>query len=535
MYIILVWLIMAITLASGIGYSLITMTKSSYNNLIVQKNQIRMEYIVETIDSMIKISNNKKLIPLSSIVSTGSYDARINFIESFQNTSWGSPIVYCPVSPNDVKNKNSEIINNLKDSTESYDIETETIGGIVYVSAGAPGSDALKEKLRKSNIIGIIISPAPNTDLIPKCSDIRLSEDESTYLVDNGIVNVVYNNKDNSDGKNFLLSSTGESIAGYDSSIIIEKTLSDIADYISTYSIKDATIYIPSETQNITVNDLENLADVSFGRTFKFIGNGKSSSILNVSDNSSNEYSINFSGNMLFKNITLFGLYSDIGLAVLPSGNIAIDGSNINFLRTLGGDAFIHNGSLIEPKFGSTSTILPIKVNSGRLTIDNAFATTINAPNAPIGIIVSGGDLSVMSSVSMNLGGDTAFKAENGGRILPVDSNLTASVNGTSKVLNSKIAFGSIGDSEQISVSSKGVNNIIQQSAVISCSDGSNTCSATCPENTTILNGECSSSNNAPLSGFYSNDDRTIWTCRWDLTTVTPTAPKARVNCQNTE
>lgn len=538
---IFIMIVIAIALSAAAGFGILTLLKGSETALLIQRNQVRIDTVVNSIRSYVRVDGKRVLVPLALLDASGGVPAelktRLPSLSPFTTTTWGAPIVYCPAAPSEIGAPPSGttsgiLVNDLKSGTETYDVEITKLGGVAYVSAGGPGDEAFRTLLRDKRIVALVISPDPSGETVPRCEDVSLGSDGATFIADGGSVVAVYDLPRLGDGHVFVLSPNGSLPSGFPAGSNVVRSLIDAATNIRNYRIRDATVFIKDGSTSVPAADLSELVSAASGRSIRLTSNNGGS--LAVEAVSGPEVVLPIDGTFELSKVSLSSSAADIGFRPVSMGRLVIKDATIGFLRNTGGDVTLRGNVSVSPAHSLTAQQEPISSIGGRVMIDNV-PSVVNSAIASVGVFARGGDVTILGNTNMTLAaGAKAFRTEMGGRILPTTTDAVVTINtinGTTSVpIESIVTFGtSASEGQIVSVSGKGTGRSLVF-AEQGCADGTPECTASCIGESVIAWGECSTSNNSPLSGFGAAPDGRSWTCRWS-DPLTGVSPKAKAVC----
>jgi len=488
---IFVMLVICIALIAGMGYAVFSLIKTGEASLGIQKDQARVENIAASIRASIKFADGRILLPVDV---DGGPRAFVPSVAPYKTTASGKPIVYCPVSPQDISGTTVKM---LEDGSETYDVEVTNYpdnSADSYVAAGAPAIDpAHLEKLRKKGVIAYLILPGPNTDEALNCEDAYIPEgvEDLVILADGGSVTPVLSVADEfSVGQHFTVAD--EDLGPNKAKDFA--SLKDVLDYVQAFDIPYATIWLPSSTEAI-LSELNDFFSTMKGKTVILKGNSSTISV-------TGEGTLSVSGTLFAESVDFNG-GDNITLSAAPSGAIHLSGSTTGGIENVAGNITLENTS-VTPK--NPSAAPTITIDGGRTWIDGS--SSIHAPNAIAAIYMTGGTLDVTGTpnVDLSAAGDIVIKS--GSAIV------------TGKEFNVKRG-GGVAAIEPL-----------RQRVQATCADGSASCEATCPRSTKPVSGECLSTNNHPLAGFGASENSYV--CNWSglVGTQTVTGPSSIALCE---
>lgn len=553
-------MVIIIALAAGAGYGLIALVRSTETSLLVQRNQVRMDTVANMIRSYVRVNGGQVLVPAT--VDGGTYVARAPSFSPFNTTTWGKPIVYCPVRVSGSGTLDASI---SMGAAGSYPVSIVNLNGKPYVSNGGPALDAstlaaLSAGGRHEGIVAFVISPEISGSVVPSCAQVRLASDNSTFVVDGGIVTAIYYAADQASAttRQVVFSADGSLPSGAAPGTQVVSSIEQLTETITRLGLSDTTVRFyddsakPLESQNfVKSEDMVELAAASSGRTIRLVGGADAKLRVLHGTSPAGAMSIfRADGVMEMRDIELEGWVGtgpaaavksvDVGFAAGPTGKVSLKGTILGAIRNLGGEVSILTGVSVRPLYSSATAgdpgarTHPILGSGGRIFIDGGSPSLVVSPTAVAGVYVRGGDVTVYGPVGMTVDTDEeAFWSDGGGRVLPATTAATVSVNGGAPVpVMGAATFGTKGsvDPEPVDITGNGVGRSLVVSATLACADGSNDCTATCPTDSLVAWGECGSSNGFALSGFGADVTGRQWTCRWASPSAV-TAPTAKAVC----
>jgi len=542
---IFILIIIAIALCASVGFGILQLIRSSDTTLLVQRNQVRVDTVVNTLRSYIRSDSGRTIVPAAVVSGTGipsEIPARVPSIAPFTTTPWGAPLVYCPAAPSEASTPGGTVVNERDGDSETYDVELVEQGGVVYVAAGGPGTSVLRQTLRTRRVVGLVISPNPYSEGVPQCADVELASDGVTFIVPGGSVAVVYDLIGNSVPNELVFSPDGTIPAAAPSGARAVRSIADVVSYFTSYGIRDLSLTFPSGVHEVDAEEIADLASATKGKTLRIAGDGSTElRIVFGSAPAGNLSVIRFDGSVDLDGISLTGQAGNAGIDVVvaagPGGKISLRDVSAAGVRNFGGEFALLGTTRLTPTHSADATSEPVVTSGGRVVIETS-GIVINAPSAEVGVLARGGDVTVLSNTAMVLGSEnSAFRAEAGGRILPafagLEVEITAGGATQSYPIVSAITFGTEnGNDPVVSITANGVGRTLLTSPLQICEDGSANCSAECPENSVVAWGECGSDNDHPLAAFSADASGRQWTCRW-AAPATVSKPTAKAVCSS--
>jgi len=547
-------MVIVIAVSAGAGYGLLALVRSSETALLIQRNQVRMDTVVNTIRSYVRVDGGRVLVPAT--LEGASYVAKAPSFSPFVTTTWGKPIVYCPVR---LSGSGATGASMSMGAAGSYPVSIVTLNGKPYVSNGGPTFEsatatALSAGGRHENVVAFVISPEISGTTVPSCALVRLASDNSTFTVDGGIVTAVYYAADQASAttRQIAFSADGSTPTGVAPGTQIVSTIEQATETIVRLGLSDTTIRFYDDTskprvqQNfVPVEDMASLAAASAGRTIRLVGEaGARLRVLHAAAPAGSLSVLKADGVMELSGIDVEGWVgadrpsatksADVAFAAGPTGRLSMKDTIIGAVRNLGGEVSLLSNVSVRPLYGAQALEYPILGSGGRIFIDGGSSSLVVSSAAAAGVYVRGGDATVYGPVGMTIApSGEAFWSDGGGRVLPATSLATVAVNGAAAVpVLSSATFGTKGSTspEPVEVSANGAGRTLVVSTVQTCADGSTNCTATCPTDSTVAWGECGSANGFALAGFGSDATGRQWTCRWPSPSSV-TAPSAKAVC----
>ncbi len=517
---IFVMLVVTIALVAGASASAYFLLNSTQAALMVQQNQIRVQAVSASIRSGISTFDGRDVVPLrAKDGSTDTFVARVPAIAAFDKTTSGRDIVFCPVVHADTINPNATIENALPSgSKESYSAEIATRGGRSYLVAGFPqftrmgiqAAEAAKS-LNQSGIFGFLLSADPRQDTDMKCASVEMVS-SGNFIVDGGTVQPIYGETKERPASTYVISSG--SVDALDDDQKPVSTLKDALHLISKYDQANATIYVEG---NLPVSDVEKTAleEVSFGRSLKLIG--KNASTLTFQTTGTGRYPLQLRGDVLLSNLTLMSSGGNaVGIDALPSSRIDINSTDVNFVRVSGGTVYLEGQSHIVVD-DSPVDDWAVDAAAGSITFAVADPAIIAATSDPL-VKISGGRVFASSSLYV-------ASMKNPDYAGPI----TLYETGASKLIDKAAGAGVFVNGEELAA----LSEPYYRPEPVECADGSSSCAVQCKTGTIIAWGECASSNDSPLAGFFADTDGRLYTCKWAQANVPVSHPTAAVVCTN--
>lgn len=489
---IFIMLFVAIGVAAGIGYSIVTLINTAQTSLTVQANQVRLHNVSNSIRAGLTVDGTKVLLPVR--MENGSVIARLPDSSPFSTTTSGSEIVFCPAFPND--GAGTTLVNPLgENGSEEFGVTTMPFAGKTYVTGGHPvykDSD-VKDRLAEMGVIAYLLSPQPNYKHALECRNVELAPDNYTLLVSGGSVVPIYTITTDARGSVFTLWN-GETVPpGYNGSDRVVRTFADVAGFINKYSLTDVTVRLPSTLPPVALSDFQALMEAGASRTLRLVpgddAQGKPldhATLTIVSEEAVDSGNVYFpvKGSLRVDDVNLVGSSFDIALEATASGEVALTDAKLGGLKTSGGRISTSGASVIRSEVGDDTGNNPVYAVGGEIILGPE--TSIVAPTAVMVFRANAG--SIILSQGLNVAtSETAVLAaqQNGGRVV--------------------VPVGDQG-SAMLSVDRDGVagtESIVSRSSVTEvCADGDTYCEAICTGGMVPVSGACSNTSGTPLVSF---------------------------------
>lgn len=452
----LIIVIITISLAAGIGYSIISLIKSGEVSLGIQKTQTQMLQMSQLIGGSIQTNSLKNLIPVVTV--DGKVSNEVPSFIPFKRTAYDKKITYCPVAP----------------TGNEYAIEN--FNGQEYITTGAPSSlDAgTLAAIRSANVVAYLLAPAPNTETDMMCNEISLGSSGSFNLITNGgfAVPVFANIKGNT---TYEVESAEE----------LTSALNEIAynrPYDSTINFK-TNISATSDAINNIISQLD-------GRHISFVSKNGSAA-LNLTGS---PIPLEITGIVTIENIKITGTMPLT--QVRQKGVLEITNSEVGPLSTDMGDVLIGDNSYV---YGTASNP-PVTIAGGNVKI-NSTATVV--PLSAPAFKLNGGTLFVSGTPNI---------MHTAGSSITDYASQTATVIGGGRITGNKeeISFAIAGHSTNsvtISPLPKVTKSCSDEECIASCSAYGSTAK--------ILYGSCEASDIEPLIGTKIDQETNAYSCKW--------------------
>lgn len=551
---IFIMLFIAIGVAVGVGFTVVTLLQTAHSSLSVLTNQVRIHNIANSIRAATKVDGDRLLLPVRSDLTTRPPD-----VAPFSTTTSGGQIVYCPFLK--AAEATTPVMKTKKEGEEDEPLEvfavtTATVSGATYVTAGhAEGLDGvvayedsdgnpvyLTDRMSQLGLIGYLISPQPNSTAPLRCGDVRLAPDRHTLIADvvdeegeivgAGTVVPIYGITADFRGAVFTLSEEeiGE-FSNNDASRVVS-SLADVAEFAERFDLPDVTVELPAE---VGLEDFRTLASAMAGRTLRVRANrsgseavatcapgpGTGGDVIAFKSEAmpvSRETRLVFSGRIEFDDVAICGVDEsgaemDVILDAGPGGSVLLDGGGAQAVRSSGGEVVAVDASII-PIYGDEATVTPVKAHAGRITLKN---TIIGTEVADPVLVAEEGDIVLHPDVRVDKAPTAVLQDITGeGRIS------VANVPGTD---------GKIGVDEGAGEARQAVTDESKFTRVEwTCADGAASCSVACDADRVVTGGGCRSDSGSAVTASYPDDEDNSFKCLFSNSPVTQ-APVAMAIC----
>nr|WP_250808032.1 hypothetical protein [Neorhizobium tomejilense] len=533
---IFIMLFIAIGIAAGIGYAIVTLINTAQVSLTIQANQVRLQNISTAIRSGLTTDGGTVLLPISvdwdGDVPTNVL-ARLPSSTPFSTTTSGGEIVYCPAFPDPAPPSSPIMLNHHEDRDETFPVAVTKLGDKSYLTAGhASGlsSDTL-DRLNEMGVIAYILSPQPSYKGPLLCGDVRVSpQDNYTLLVNGGSVVPVYTVTTDGRGSVFVLSEEGLP-PGYNGSDRVVKSLKDVKDFIVQYQITDATVKLP-EDYAVSLEDLDAFLQAGQARTLRLKpggrdegGNAVTHSTVTLTNPPSqfpdrNVY-LKAKGTLVLEDITLDADGYDVAVDAGAAATVFLSDSQVAGLRTTGGRISTEGVTRIVPDDGYLTEIQPIISEGGEITLNSTASPAVNAPASVVMFSANAGTINLQPG--LRIVANPTFPEtrqlvgpRNGGRVV---------VSGGNPFLTVDRGAGYVDEG------ATAIDLSTRQTVAQACADGAVDCEVSCPSDKIVDFGFCSTSNGVAVTAFGPSVSLTSFSCSFGGGLEAPQQPRASAVC----
>lgn len=527
---IFIMLFIAIGIAAGIGYAIVTLINTAQTSLTMQSNQVRLQNISTAVRSGLTTDGGNVLLPIS-IDDDGRIIARLPSASPFTTTTNGSQIVYCPAFPG-VGSGNS-MVNDFKDGgSEEFDVTVSEFPSpdTKYITAGhARGIEGpTLTRLNKMGVIAYLLSPQPNYKGALKCGDIELASDEYTMLIDGGTVMPIYTVTTDARSSVFVLSSDGVTPSGYNGTDRVVRKLSDVTNFVKQYQIADVTVKFPSSIDVIGLDEFAAFLQTGDSRNIRLVPeqNVTHATIELKSDDVPNRnVYLATKGNLVLSGITLDGDGFDVAIDAGATSNVSLIDSQVAALKSSGGRISTEGDTRIVPADGFDTVLQPVQAEGGLITIRSSAPIAIDGSESVNMFYANGGTINLASGLRVQANPvhtltSQLFLNENGGKTV-----VTAASTGQTPFLSVKRQAGYLNEEIKASTFST------RQQIVMTCASGAADCTATCPVGKQVVTGYCNASNGGHIASFGPNSEETAFTCAFGGLVTMPAQPRVTAAC----
>lgn len=489
---IFIMLFIAIGVAAGIGYSIVTLINTAQTSLTVQANQVRLQNVSNSIRAGLTVDGTKVLLPV--LMDNGSVIARLPDSSPFSKTTSGADIAFCPAFPN--AGSGATLVNPLgEDGTEEFAVTKTELAGKTYVTGGHAEykDNRVKDRLAEMGVIGYLLSPQPNYKHALECRNVELAPDNYTLLVSGGSVVPIYTITTDARGSVFTLWNGEDVPPGYNGSDRVVRTFADVASFINKYSLTDVTVRLPSTLPPVALSDFRAFMEAGASRTLRLVpgddANGQPldhATLTVVSEATVGSGNVYFpvKGSLRVDDVDLVGSGFDIALEATSSGEVALNDAKLNGIKTNGGRISATGTTTIRADVGDDSGNNPVYAVGGEIILGPE--TSVVAPTAVMVFRANAGNIILSSGLNVETS-ETAILAaqQNGGRVVvPVGDQGNATLS---------VARDGVG----------GVESIATRATVKeACGDGETSCEAVCTGGRVPVSGSCSNDSGTPLVSF---------------------------------
>lgn len=495
---IFIMLFIAIGVAAGIGYAIVTLISTAQTSLTVQANQVRTQNVSNSIRAGLTVDGTKVLLPVR--MDNGSVIARLPDSSPFSTTTSGADIVFCPAFPND--GSGTTLVNPLgEDGSEEYEVTTMKLAGKTYATGGHAvyKDNDVKDRLAEMGVIAYLLSPQPNYKHPLECRNVELASDNYTLLVSGGSVVPIYTITTDARGSVFTLWNGEDVPPGYNGSDRVVRTFADVASFINKYSLTDVTVRLPSTLPPVALSDFQAFLEAGASRTLRIVpgddNQGKpldhaKLTIVSIDENglkepvnSANVY-VPVKGSLRVDDVDVVGSGFDIALEATSSGEVALNDAKVNGLKTNGGRISATGISTIRAEVGDDTGNNPVYAVGGEIILGPE--TSVVAPTAFVVFRANAGSIILSQGLNVATSETAVLVAQqNGGRVVvPVVDQANATLS---------VSRDGVGGPESIATKAT-VKEV--------CGDGDALCEAVCTGGRVPVSGSCSNDSGTPLVSF---------------------------------
>ncbi|MBY3150960.1 hypothetical protein HFO56_00760 [Rhizobium laguerreae] len=524
---IFIMLFVAIGVAAGIGYSVVTLINTAQTSLTIQANQVRLQNIATSVRAGLTTDGGNVLLPV--LVDGGNVVARLPASSPFSTTTSGADIVFCPAFPSEASS--GTVVNPLAGGgSESFGIDTITLAGKTYARNGHPdySDGSVASRLADMGVIAYLLSPQPHYKGPLACGNVQLAPDNYTLLVDGGTVVPIYTITTDARGSVFVLSADGETPSGYNGTDRVVRTLGDVANFINQYQLSDITVRVPTEL-TVSLTDFQSFIAAGTSRTLRLVpgtdsnGNPAGHSRLVIDAGTASVESANYyvpvRGSLHVDGITFSGTGNsggfDVALDAKASADVVLEDTTVAGLKTSGGRISTSGDTIVAPDKGDDTGNNPVYAQGGDILLrPSSNVTAVVAPGAVMVFRSNGGTINLPQYMKVSTSSTAALSAvQNGGRVVvPTDGSAEPT-----------LSVSRDGVSVEEAVASA------RETAIQVCPDGDTSCAAVCPTGRVVITGGCSNSSGTPLISF-GPDENNAYACEFSAL-PTLTEPKATAVC----
>lgn len=496
---IFIMLFIAIGVAAGIGYAIVTLINTAQTSLSVQANQVRLQNVSNSVRAGLTVDGTKVLLPV--LMENGKVAARLPQSSPFSTTTSGADIVFCPAFPGE--GSGTDLVNSLvQGGSEEFSVTTTTLAGKPYAIAGHAGyGDAVKERLAEMGVIAYLLSPQPNYKQTLKCGDVEMAPDNYTLLVSGGSVVPIYTVTTDARGSVFTLWDDETTPPGYNGSDRVVRTFADVAAFIRQYSLTDITVRLPATLPSVPLEDLRALVDAAASRTLRIVpgddanGNPLQHAELTITSQgavtSGNVY-LPVKGTLRIDDVDLVGTGFDVALEATSTGEVILADSTVAGLMTSGGQISTSGSTTIRPDVGDDTGNNPVYALGGQIILGSG--TSVQAPAAVMVFRANAGNIVVPQDLAVTTSGTAVLSAQqNGGRVV-VPLGSVVDEGGQIIVPSLSVTRNGVTAVEPIASTRETVSHL--------CGDGEASCEAICQGGKVLVSGGCSNGSGTPLVSF---------------------------------
>lgn len=456
----LIIVIVTISLAAGIGYSIFSLIKSGEVSLGIQKTQAQMLQMSHMIGGSLQTHDGKIMIPVE--LANGAVSNEVPSFIPFRRTAYDKKITYCAVAPTGAQG--------------AYAFEAAN--GRDYITEGAPPSLAPETltAIRSANVVAYLLAPAPNTEGDLVCNEVSLATNGTFNLLANG---------------GFAVPIFGTVKGNTTIDVNSAEELTDALNNIAYNRPSDSTINLKTDV-NVTTNEINNVTNQLDGRRISIVNKGGSSN-LNFTGTAT---PLEITGGVKFENVKMTG--SVPTLEVKPKGVLEVINSEVGPITNDLGTVLIGENSFVY----GTATASPVSIAGGDVKIhQTATVAPLVAPVFKINggmLYVSGRpNIMITASSSVNDFARETVSVTGGGRIEGNQNDITFAITG------SATPSVTLSPLPEVSNSCSGAECVA-------------TCSAYGPT-AKVIAGSCAAAGSEPLVGTKLDRDAQSYSCTWAI------------------
>ncbi|MDW9478744.1 hypothetical protein GOB57_08505 [Sinorhizobium meliloti] len=498
---IFIMLFVAIGVAAGIGYSVVTLINTAQTSLTTQANQVRLQNVSNSIRAGLTVDGTKVLLPV--LVDNEVVAARLPDSSPFSTTTSGADIVFCPAFPN--PGSGTMLVNPLGvDGSEEFEVTTTELAGKTYATAGHANyaDEKVKDRLAQMGVIAYLLSPQPNYQHALECRNVELGPDNYTLLVSGGSVVPIYTVTTDARGSVFTLWNGEDVPPGYNGNDRVVRTFADVASFIKQYNLTDITVRLPSTLPPASLADFMAFIDAGASRTLRLVpgddefGNELSHANLTIASDGSSVESRNVylpvKGALRIDDVTVAGSGFDVAIEAMSSSDVVLTGSEVAGLKATGGRISTAGATAIRSNVGDDTGNNPVHALGGEIILGPE--TSVIAPSAVMVFRANAGNIILPEDLNVTTSGTSVLSAQqNGGRVV-VPLSRIVDENGQVITPSIPVTRNGVTAPEPIASSRETVSQV--------CGDGSTSCEAVCTGGKVVVSGGCSNTNGTPLVSF---------------------------------
>ncbi|WP_315922682.1 hypothetical protein [Mesorhizobium sp. SP-1A] len=456
----LIIVIVTISLAAGIGYSIFSLIKSGEVSLGIQKTQAQMLQMSHMIGGSLQTHDGKIMIPVE--LTNGAVSNEVPSFIPFRRTAYDKKITYCAVAPTGAQG--------------AYAFEAAN--GRDYITEGAPPSLApeILTAIRNANVVAYLLAPAPNTETDLVCTEVSLGSSGTFNLTANG---------------GFAMPIFGTVKGNTTIDVNSAEELTDALNNIAYNRPSDSTINLKTDV-NVTTNEINNVTNQLDGRRISIV-NKSGSRNLNFTGTAT---PLEITGGVKFENVKLTG--SVPTLEVKPKGILDVINSEVGPITNDLGTVLIGENSFVY----GTASASPVSIAGGTVKIhQTATVAPLASPVFKIngGMLYVSGRPNIMITASSSItdfARDTV-SVSGGGRIEGNQNEISFAITG------SATPSVTLSPLPEVSTSCSGAECVA-------------TCSAYGPT-AKVVAGSCSAAGSEPLIGSKLDRDAQSYSCSWAI------------------